>query len=278
MDGIKNNTLQIDLKGKTIENSVSKKTIQKIKRIIPLLYFFSPNQHSYFEDFKIEFLKKYEQEEVPLLIAINEDFGIGYPIKKNHLPSPLLDDITFPSSKTVQYKEYSIKDSFLIKKLSSLLVNKNDSVDNFILELTDFDVNYLKTTISDRDTLPYSLSALVELYKNNIYVNSFSSSAANLIGRFSPYDYSILENIKKIHENEFNFFSGNSLFAEISHLPKDRDGNVLLRESITDYEIPIISSSNRSFEKQIKLDDLYLSIKNDELIISSKKLNKKYHS
>jgi len=63
--------------------------------------------------------------------------------------------------------------------------------------------------------------------------------------------------------------------AEIVHLPTDRLGNIIMRPSIHEYEIPYLNRSNLSEERQISIDDLYISI-NDRRILKlrSKRLNK----
>src|SRR5690606_14240889 len=59
--------------------------------------------------------------------------------------------------------------------------------------------------------------------------------------------------------------------------PQARIGNIILRPIIRKYEIPYVGLSGIDENHQIKTDDLYVSIKNGEIILRSKKLNKRIH-
>lgn len=119
---------------------------------------------------------------------------------------------------------------------------------------------------------------MVEIYRSTkdlVYISSFTASAANLVGRFSYFNESINSTTKKIIQKEEDFLDTDTLLAEIVHLPESREGNVILRPQFTEYEIPILSKSLLPLEKQIHLEDLFLRMENNQLILRSKRLNKK---
>src|SRR5690606_31096373 len=64
---------------------------------------------------------------------------------------------------------------------------------------------------------------------------------------------------------------------EIAHLPQARIGNILLRPIIRRYEIPYVGLSGIDDSKQIKIEDLYVFIKNEEVVLWSKEFNKRVH-
>jgi len=65
------------------------------------------------------------------------------------------------------------------------------------------------------------------------------------------------------------------IFAEIAHLPESRIGNILLRPVLRPYEIPYLAKPGVSDEYAISPDDLYVSVKNNRVVLRSKRLNKK---
>lgn len=58
------------------------------------------------------------------------------------------------------------------------------------------------------------------------------------------------------------------------HLPEARIGNVIRRPTLRQYEIPYLAQSVLPQKNQIQVDDLYISLKNNKIILRSKRLNK----
>jgi hypothetical protein len=63
--------------------------------------------------------------------------------------------------------------------------------------------------------------------------------------------------------------------AEIIHLPESRVGNVLLRPVLRPYEIPYLAKAAVPEEFHIKVDDLMVSVKANQVVLRSKRLNKR---
>jgi hypothetical protein len=64
------------------------------------------------------------------------------------------------------------------------------------------------------------------------------------------------------------------IYAEIVHLPESRIGNILLRPVLRPYEIPYLAKSGVSGEFELRPDDLYVSVKNNRIVLRSKRLNR----
>ncbi|HCM32602.1 lantibiotic dehydratase [Chryseobacterium sp.] len=99
------------------------------------------------------------------------------------------------------------------------------------------------------------------------------STAAELSARFCTEKSNINHYTKNIAEKEKEL-NPDIILAEIVHLPEARIGNIIRRPLLRDYEIPYLAASVLSEEKQIAIDDLYISLKNGRIILRSQKHNK----
>ena len=64
------------------------------------------------------------------------------------------------------------------------------------------------------------------------------------------------------------------ILAEITHLPEARIGNIVRRPTLREYEIPFLAQSVLSADYQISAEDLFISVKNNRIVLRSGKLNK----
>ena len=62
--------------------------------------------------------------------------------------------------------------------------------------------------------------------------------------------------------------------AEIVHLPQQRTGNVLMRPVLREYEIPFLGRSSVDPAYAIPVSDLMVSVRNNTVLLRSKRLNK----
>jgi len=98
-------------------------------------------------------------------------------------------------------------------------------------------------------------------------------SGGNLFGRFTHGCDEIENATKIILEKEQNEYP-DSIFAEVVHLPQARLGNVLLRPVLRTFEIPYVGKSGADNDCQIPIDDLWVSVQQNKVLIRSKRLNK----
>lgn len=227
--------------------------------------------NSRLKDFKRLFSERFEQQEVPLVYALDIETGIGYG-DKNKGNSPFLENILSPNPKRkYQNIVWSKTDALLQGKLIKCFSEKNYVLSINERDLSDFDENW--------DDLPDTFSAMIELYKRDegeviCIKGAGGSSAVNLLGRFSHGKNLISDHVDEIVSLE-NQMEPDIIFAEIIHLPEARTGNVLQRKALRSYEIPYLSESSNKAEFQIPISDLMISVKNNNIILSSKKLNKR---
>jgi len=99
------------------------------------------------------------------------------------------------------------------------------------------------------------------------------TSSGNLLSRFAHGDEQLCDFTKDILKEEEKEFPDH-IYADIVHLPQARVGNVLLRPLLRNYEIPYIGKSGLTAENQIPIEDIMVCVKNNKVLLRSKKHNK----
>lgn len=224
--------------------------------------------------FKEQFTIRYGDKYVPLFDVLDSEAGIGYgkSLNSNNDSGYLVDDLLIRRKQLNEFElVYTKKQSFLLKKLIEATRNNN-----YIVSLREDELNVFE---ENWDDLPDSMSIMyshVGKRNNNdvFYINSAGgTSGINLISRFSMNNKRILDIANTIAEHEKKINNENVL-ASILHLPEERIGNILMRPSLRDYEIPFLSKSLKEKKKQISISDLTISIQNNRIILWSKALKK----
>ncbi|GEN78222.1 hypothetical protein CHA01nite_39620 [Chryseobacterium hagamense] len=223
--------------------------------------------------FKKAFSERFNEEEVSLLYALDTEIGIGY--RQDLMAKGIhsyLDDFKFsPLNKPL---EFQIK----INSVQYLLNRKlqNAQLENTtVIKLIEEDLNgYVENWENLPDTISFMSEIVLENEKEKLIIQGGKrSSAANLLARFCSEKSEIQKIAKKITEKELELNS-DYILAEILHLPEARIGNIIRRPTLRSYEIPYLAQSVLPNENQIQADDLYISLKNDRIILRSRKLNK----
>ncbi|PIF43659.1 lantibiotic biosynthesis dehydratase-like protein [Chryseobacterium sp. 52] len=232
-----------------------------------------PQTETPFQKFKKAFSERFEAEEMPLMYVLDVETGIGYKqgtsVKGLH---PYLEDLRFPASQKKQNRSIHLNPlvTVLNEKLQDALLYHHGKIE---LHDEDFD-----TFEGNWDDLPDTQSFLTEIisegHQEKLFINSSTtSSAANLLGRFHS-EKSEIRNLTKAIACKENELNPTYIAAEIIHLPESRIGNIIRRPSLREYEIPYLAQSILPVENQIPVDDLYISLKNDKIVLRSKRLNK----
>ncbi len=226
--------------------------------------------------FKEAFYERYEEREVPLIKALDTEFGVGYrQDSENGDVAPLVDDLALPASSgdNVEIRWNQVQ-GFLFQKYREAV-----AAGKYEVELTDKDLEPFEPNWDD---LPDTFSSMVCVLDEQdektgrakvIMSSAGGASAANLLGRFCHADAETNEFVLSITavEEESN---PDAVYAEIIHLPESRVGNILLRPVLRDYEIPYLAKAAVDSEHQIPLQDLMISVRGNRIFLRSKRLNK----
>ncbi|NIM10536.1 MAG: hypothetical protein GTO45_00960 [Candidatus Aminicenantes bacterium] len=227
--------------------------------------------------FRDAFFERWETKEIPLLQALDTEAGIGYRQTRDAGDvAPLVDDLAVPGSgESSQEINWNPVTSFLLKKYRESLANNSYEV-----EITEKELEPFEPVWND---LPDSLSTMVKIVENKsdkypkprVLMGGFGGSGAgNLLGRFCHADETTDTFVKEITKKEGEL-NPDVIMAEIIHLPESRVGNVLLRPVLRPYEIPYLAKAAVPEEFHIKVDDLMVSVKANQVVLRSKRLNKR---
>ena len=256
------------------ESKLSSRIIYQITDSMKFL-FKLPNstKNGRLENFKSKFIQRYDRQEIPLLEALDPEYGIGYGMSNKTIQTPLIDDIVLPQkdepSKTIYTSQFQ---KILLEKIRD---NKTG-----IIYITDSDVNCFEPS-NKYPTSMYAMFTIHEKATNGNYliggIHFSGSSAANLLGRFAYGSDEISKIVNEITINEQKTFGNDTVVAEIVHIPESRTGNILFRPHIRDYEIVYLSDgcNDSSLCTRIPLSDIYINIDNNKILLTSKKLNKR---
>jgi len=218
--------------------------------------------------FRENFIKRYEEREMPLLFVLDNELGIGYAGNSSGDISPLVDDLAVPRENSQSNVPQSPIQSLLLQRYQQSLQKE--------IELNDEDVKGVEAVWDD---LPPSFPVVCQILQDNDHGRSFciqsvgGHSATNLLGRFCHLDEQILNHTLAITEKETQM-NPEVIYAEIVHLPESRIGNILLRPVLRPYEIPYLAKAGVARDFEIRPDDLCVSVKGRRIVLRSKRLNR----
>lgn len=236
----------------------------------------SPYENPLLVKFRDDFYRRYEEEEIPLLEALDSDIGVGFASLQpgNTDENPLLDDIFF---RNIGNNETTVTriDQLIIDKYFKL-----DHASNSELIIHDEDLTDYPATWSD---LPITLGTIIELIEDNTVQKGRSivmrgvagSSAANLVSRFSYGNEGIYGLVNEVFDRENEAVGEGRIIAEIVHLPEARTGNIIFRSNLRNYEIPFLAGTGVNPDGVVSLNDIYVSVPGGKrIVLRSLKLNK----
>lgn len=270
-------SVQIDLIGE-VANCVSPAVKNNIRRKVSFFFashnFFKSND-SDLGDFIHNFKQIYGNRLVPLLEVIDPEIGLGYPIEKSvNSNSSLLKKVNIETSNVAQ-SEFTVKDRFLLSKYETALrkgskkiIISDDDVKKFGSNSNSFNMN---------DSFMFSGQVFTDTNKKLVYfVNSLKVGAAHFVlGRFAYASEEIQNVCRDLVNFEKELLDVDSVYADLLHLSQPKLGTVALRPNYYDHYIPIYDKIEDRDGREIGLKDIFIYSLNEEIVLYSKKLNKR---
>jgi thiopeptide-type bacteriocin biosynthesis protein len=263
---------QIDTYLPETKGSLNRGLINKLIAKIPALLKLTPNSEGILGDFKNKFSQKYEEEEVPLVVALDPELGVGFPAggEKADL-SPLVEGVPM-GDEGAKSRSFTVpaEHSFLLQKVAEAQLSRQ-----FQITLSEED---LRGMDNPTQNLPLTNNAMFSVLREGgkefIVLDSFGGTTGTyLLGRFGHTDPSVLNLLQEISRTEDETMP-EVIFADIVHLPEARTGNVIIRPALKNYQIPYLGKASVDREYQIPVTDILISMRNNRITLRSKSLNK----
>jgi thiopeptide-type bacteriocin biosynthesis protein len=254
--------IQVDTLKNSIESNINQEIPNQVleaAEVLNRLSVFDESQNT-LTKFKRAFYERYEDAEIPLLELLDTDIGINY---KN-----AISETEYRSNN----KNNMLWDVHAKFRFDLYLKAQKENLAS--IAITDEDINQFKVP---NHPLPDSMAFMGELLQEDevtkIVWGGMSNNATILPGRFGHLDKSISDLCVDIAKKE-EALQPDKVFAEIVHISEGRLGNILTRPHYRKYEIPYLALSTLPIENQIHVNDLMVSVKNDKVVLRSKRLNK----
>lgn len=259
----KNKHIDYILAERKMHGFFDQQKLQEIPDLVNCLQSLKSNQTSAnLQDFKTAFFKKFEDRQIPLAMAMDPEFGIGYGNLEQQFNSN--DQIAILKKGEIKNNSQS---QFSYTKLHGLLLNKIISGE----EINLADLEQPKTDFIA--PLPNTFSIMFHQYKGTLVIESIGGCTANsLLGRFTLASNDLHLYGKEIAalENEVN---PDVVFFDIAYQAEKNVDNVNRRKNIYTHELAILCWPTSP--GTLELNDMMIGIKRNEIILSSKKLGKR---
>ncbi|WP_029286907.1 lantibiotic dehydratase [Pedobacter sp. R20-19] len=209
-----------------------------------------------------QFKKKFEQREVSLLMALDPEIGIGYDELEQSSEG---DDfiIQFNNKK----KDHKTSTDFKAGLKKAL------SLENFERGKTLF-LNQLHLDLNEKPVpLPNSLSILIHIADDLILIDQIGGVTANaLAGRFSMASDDITDFCKEISGLEESA-NPEVLFFDVAYMVEANVDNINRRKLVYSHQLSILNYDTSA--NPLLLNDIQISVRNDQVVLRSKSLNKR---
>jgi thiopeptide-type bacteriocin biosynthesis protein len=243
---------------------LSEKNLHILPEVINFLnrHLASPENRS-LTDFKTKFSKRFDQKRIPLMVAMDPEIGIGYrSLTQNKDEDQLVHDL-----KIYRQQNQSSVNNINFTPLHKFLLN--EMMQDKTVQLEEL----TEEGHVDLLPIPNTLSAIIQYSGEQLIIKQMGGCTANsLLGRFSMASDEITAAGKRFAQLEQEANPG-VLFFDIAYQIEKNADNINRRKSIYEYELPILSWSESGHI--IDLDDILLSVENDELVLYSLKYQKR---
>jgi len=251
-------------KRKLIKGQLNPQGLKIVAEAVNFLKDYLPKaQQTTLDVFKKQFQEKFEYQEVPLLQALDPELGVGY---GDLASSPETDNLVEilknnrPSENQAINIPYTALHQFLLNSIIKQEEVKLERLNRY-------------QQMPNKAVFPNTLSAMVQLVDDLVILEHAGGATANaLLGRFTLENSLLTDHCKQIAHIEQQANPG-VIFFDIAYQAEKKIDNINRREAIYTYELPILSWPGSS--KVLSLQDISISVKDNEVVLRSVKSGKR---
>lgn len=206
----------------------------------------TPVTNTAWKQFKIAFFNRYGYAEIPLIQVLDDEMGIGYPPDLPNVTLPLIENLTFSNQNSTPKLNDTIV-QFFLKKYRTAIENKA-----YEIELTATEIQ----------ELPDGKCSFMEV-----------GLATCQLLQSGDETFAYLEGVRAERYTKFSKFGVSKKPQHSDILATVMSAHTRSDTSLRLYEIPYIhQSSFTNSEYSIPLEDLTVAIRQDKIVLRSKRL------
>lgn len=261
--------LQVDATIPDCGATLARQTVDDIARGVELLQRIAPVQEqSELDRFRDAFVERYEEREVPLLEALDDDLGVGFGARGGD-PAPLLRGLPRPQ------KEHRARNDRREVRLLGLL-HRAWTEGLHEVALGPDDLSALER--DDAPPLSGAIGAMAVLARTAdgprvVLSHAGGPSGASLLGRFCHADPVLADRVRA-HLRAEEALEPDAIHAEVVHLPSGRLSNVLVRPVLREWELEWLGRSGAPADRRLPVSDLVISVRHGRFVLRSRRLGR----
>lgn len=208
------------------------------------------------------FQKRYDQQAISIMQVLDPEIGIGY----EHM-----EQVSDPEGIVQDFLHSEVQETTNPLKLflAGALPLAGTKDDDTVIRLE----NWKPPQTLANKRLPNSFSALVSIAGDLVQIESMGGCTANaLAGRFTIGDEQIHKYCRQVAEQEQKT-NPEILFFDIGYISEAKVDNVNRRKCIYNYQLTI--GNFDTSQEPLSLSDMMLFVRNNTLMLWSKKYNKR---
>ena len=261
--------LQVDATVPECGATLARPVVEDVLRGVELLRRIAPApEPTELERFREAFLERYQDREVALLEALDDDLGAGFGAGRGD-PEPLVKGLVLPRSgrqATIGRREQRLLE----------LMHRAWALEALEVPLGPDDVAELER--ADALPLPGAVGAMASLARTREGLRvlvSFASGppGVRLLGRFCHADPALDARVRD-HLRAEEALVPDAIHAEIAHLPSGLLSNILVRPVLRERELEWLGRSGAPPQQRLPVSDLLVSDRHGRFVLRSRRLGR----